>query len=312
MRLQTFTLWWRRASAQLLLAACARSPPPAARPTHLAPVASAATRPFRHPGRAAFFGFLACTDRALLLLRQVGEVVVLLAALIAPPDRSPSQSPSRLFPWPPAASSSAGRVGKASSLQNYNNELVKCAPHPRAECSLGSGVARQRCRARLGAHRAACAPPPPRAAAQGIEDLREKREEVNRSIAKDEEEKAEDPERPADPHRAAGAPQRQPGAQDRVAQRVRQDDPGDGGGVRQDYGEQPDAAARAQARERQPHEEEAGVQLIGRRRTLKSSPLSRAGPPHRARERAPLAAPEEASCSSSRRRGSIVLPGTSA
>ena len=46
-----------------------------------------------------------------------------------------------------------------------------------------------------------------------------------------------------------------------------------------DHGEFANAAARAQAGERQPHEEEAGVQLIGRRRTLKASPLSRAGPP---------------------------------
>lgn len=43
------------------------------------------------------------------------------------------------------------------------------------------------------------------------------------------------------------------------AQRVRQDDPGDGGGVHEDPGELADAAARAQEGDRQPHQEEANV-----------------------------------------------------
>merc|ERR1712167_397415 len=51
--------------------------------------------------------------------------------------------------WESPASSATAMAQQGATLQNYNNELVKC-----------------------------------------IEDLREKREEVNRSIAKDEEEKA--------------------------------------------------------------------------------------------------------------------------
>ena len=145
--------------------------------------------------------------------------------------------------------------------------------------------------------------------------------------------RSQDPERSAHSDRAASAHQRQPRAQDLVAERVRQDHSGDGGGVRQgaasrpappracrrtaypaqplglpsvrpsqhlhcrcvhcsggrgcvrapapvlvradhgailtmtiltmlDHGELANAAARAQAGERQPHEEEAGV-LVG-------------------------------------------------
>ena len=52
-----------------------------------------------------------------------------------------------------------------------------------------------------------------------------------------------------------------------------------------DHGVVANPAARAQARERQPHEEEAGVQLIGRRRTLKALILCRAPPLHTRRSR---------------------------
>ena len=106
--------------------------------------------------------------------------------------------------------------------------------------------------------------------------------------------RSQDPERPSDPDRAARAHQRQPRAQDHLAQRVRQNHPGDGGRLlegacpplplpaarrcwpagrasvltlspvcRADYGELANAAARAQARERQPHEEKAGLVVSG-------------------------------------------------
>ena len=63
---------------------------------------------------------------------------------------------------------------QGATLQNYNNELVKCKRLSSQQhgcfCSGHTHVP----------HASICA---------GIEDLREKREEVNRSIAKDEEEK---------------------------------------------------------------------------------------------------------------------------
>ena len=67
---------------------------------------------------------------------------------------------------------------QGATLQNYNNELVKCAHRPPAYSAI-------RIRAQ---HRPVCLYPRVPVPV-GIEDLREKREEVNRSIAKDEEEK---------------------------------------------------------------------------------------------------------------------------
>jgi len=81
-----------------------------------------------------------------------------------------------------------------SSLQNYNNELVACIDVSCAQASawsprraaprraLDSAVPRRR------SPRASPAPAPPARAAR--QDLRSKREEVNRSILRDEEEKA--------------------------------------------------------------------------------------------------------------------------
>ena len=101
-----------------------------------------------------------------------------MRSLTARRPRSPSLTVTCL--------ASPRRSQQGATLQNYNNELVKCAPHPRAEFSL---VPASRCAAEHARgpteltrrRRSRCA---------GIEDLREKREEVNRSIAKDEEEKA--------------------------------------------------------------------------------------------------------------------------
>ena len=53
---------------------------------------------------------------------------------------------------------------QGASLQNYNNELVKCERPP---CSCGAHPA--------------CHP--------GLEDLREKREAINREIAREEDDK---------------------------------------------------------------------------------------------------------------------------
>ena len=58
---------------------------------------------------------------------------------------------------------------QGASLQNYNNELVKCEPEPPALTIA------------LAAHG------PPSLA--GLEDLREKREQINREIAREEDDK---------------------------------------------------------------------------------------------------------------------------
>ena len=73
-------------------------------------------------------------------------------------------------------------ASQGASLQNYNNELVKCArpwlrPRPPATCRVWFP-------ALPGPARPHGAPSP-----AGIEDLKEKREEVNRQILQDEEEK---------------------------------------------------------------------------------------------------------------------------
>merc|ERR1712060_553019 len=56
---------------------------------------------------------------------------------------------------------------------------------------------------------------------------------------------------------------REPRAQDAGAQRVRQDHPRDRGCVHEDPRVIPDLVARPQARDSQPHEEEAGLRLSG-------------------------------------------------
>ena len=123
----------------------------------------------------------------------------------------------------------------------------------------------------------------------GIEDLKEKREEVNRQILQDEEEKQKIQndlriltERCLLPRavsqmcwecrltvyacpkcglRQALAHQRLPGAQSSLAQRVRQDDHGDGGGLHENPGKLADAVARPQARKHISDQEKAGLFL---------------------------------------------------
>ena len=123
----------------------------------------------------------------------------------------------------------------------------------------------------------------------GIEDLKEKREEVNRQILQDEEEKQKIQndlriltERCLLPRavsqmcwecrltvyacpkcglRQALAHQRLPGAQSSLAQRVRQDDHGDGGGLHENSGKLADAVARPQARKHISDQEKAGLFL---------------------------------------------------
>ena len=88
---------------------------------------------------------------------------------------------------------------QGATLQNYNNELVKCA-QPRlspvaCEPCARIAVAIERAPARQSTPRSSLLVQPltccawPLLSSTGIEELREKREEVNRSIAKDEEEK---------------------------------------------------------------------------------------------------------------------------
>ena len=82
-----------------------------------------------------------------------------------------------------------------SSLQNYNNELVACIDVSCARERLFAAPL-QLPRQLRAAPRRATPPltarllPPPRPARAARQDLRSKREEVNRSILRDEEEKA--------------------------------------------------------------------------------------------------------------------------
>ena len=120
----------------------------------------------------------------------------------------------------------------------------------------------------------------------GIEDLRDKREEINRQILKEDEEKAKararapqlllllhrvplgrsspascargaDPERPGCADQAVVAPERQHLAQGGQPERVRQNDQRNRSCVPQDPGVKPDAAHRAQARDGHAHKEAA-------------------------------------------------------
>eukprot|EP00962_Isochrysis_galbana_P019835 scaffold5781_cov124-Isochrysis_galbana.AAC.5 len=66
-----------------------------------------------------------------------------------------------------------------ATLQNYNNDLVRCTlPHPAAQC-----VAIHLLCSRTAVPTLTASGP------SGIEELREKREDLNRSVAQDEEEK---------------------------------------------------------------------------------------------------------------------------
>ena len=69
-----------------------------------------------------------------------------------------------------------------ATLQNYNNDLVRCARHTLAHTLQN----RHRCCATVEPNSSVTRCLPVRA---GIEELREKREELNRSVAADEEEK---------------------------------------------------------------------------------------------------------------------------
>ena len=76
------------------------------------------------------------------------------------------------------AGAEADMTQQGATLQNYNNELVKCTHRPPTYSAT--------VRPPIAPHAFMLSDGRPLA---GIEDLREKREEVNRSIAKDEEEK---------------------------------------------------------------------------------------------------------------------------
>ena len=77
----------------------------------------------------------------------------------------------------------------------------------------------------------------------------------------------EDPEGSLHPHGPAEQDQRVVDAQGAGAERVRQNDPGDGGGVHEDPGVVTDTAPRAQARNSQSHKEQGELEVDGVRTT---------------------------------------------
>jgi Sjoegren syndrome nuclear autoantigen 1 len=104
-------------------------------------------------------------------------VRALLAAPALPCSRAHPLALARLA----AAAPPATMASQGSSLQNYNNELVACIDVRRRRAST---PVRARARSLTTVPPARCLP------ALASQDLRSKREEVNRSILRDEEEKA--------------------------------------------------------------------------------------------------------------------------